>query len=303
MEIVSEVDLLDDQTDRDLESYQRLAFGRLRLTDDDLSQHPTTAQKKNIQIRVRYKLIKNEYVQYIIEFSPQCRPFITRYSELETFHRKMILRHPELAHDIPFPRKRFFGNLNPSTLMKRTEQFAAYFNHILNEKHFKYRNSHLFRDFLISEQRSAYRACLVEKNFEAALNYLYPIQDTLEELEIVCADHLVTLSLICLCNAKSDQEEAAVLYSKKTLSFVTANARHLSNKLYLPLLQECVSIVAKIKEISQPNKAYATIEQVEEKLCDVQEACSSSDTVAELDTFETMHNSIQTLNSTLDDTS
>ena len=39
-------------------------------------------------------------------------------------------------------------------------------------------------------KRQKYRDCLVEKNFEAALNYLYPIQDILEELEIVCADHL-----------------------------------------------------------------------------------------------------------------
>jgi len=40
------------------------------------------------------------------------------------------------------------------------------------------------------KKRQKYRECLVEKNFEAALNYLYPIQDILEELEIVCADHL-----------------------------------------------------------------------------------------------------------------
>jgi len=60
---------------------------------------------------------------------------------------------------------------------------------------------------------------------------------------------LVTLSLICLCNAKSKQDEAALLYSKKTLSFVTSNSRVISQQLYRPLLQECVSIVAKIKEI------------------------------------------------------
>lgn len=126
----------------------------------------------------------------------------------------MIIRHPELAADIPFPRKRFFGNFNSSMLMKRTQQFRSYFLHILNGKNFKYRNSHIFRDFLISDQerclyqenfiskmrrlifvntpkkRQKYRECLVEKNFEAALNYLYPIQDILEELEIVCADHL-----------------------------------------------------------------------------------------------------------------
>ena len=80
------------------------------------------------------------------------RPIITRYSQLESFHRKMIIRHPELAADIPFPRKRFFGNFNSSMLMKRTQQFRSYFLHILNGKNFKYRNSHIFRDFLISDQ-------------------------------------------------------------------------------------------------------------------------------------------------------
>ena len=35
-----------------------------------------------------------------------------------------------------------------------------------------------------------YRTCLREKHFETALNYLYPIQDTLEVLEIICSDHL-----------------------------------------------------------------------------------------------------------------
>ena len=64
----------------------------------------------------------------------------------------MIIRHPELAADIPFPRKRFFGNFNSSMLMKRTQQFRSYFLHILNGKNFKYRNSHIFRDFLISDQ-------------------------------------------------------------------------------------------------------------------------------------------------------
>ena len=66
---------------------------------------------------------------------------------------------------------------------------------------------------------------------------------------LVLSIFLVTLSLICLCNAKSKQDEAALLYSKKTLSFVTSNSRVISQQLYRPLLQECVSIVAKIKEI------------------------------------------------------
>lgn len=76
MEIVSEVDLLDDhQLDRDLDSYQRLAFGRLRLTDDDLSHHPSSTQRavqrpKN-DITVRYKVIESEYVQYTVQLSPQ----------------------------------------------------------------------------------------------------------------------------------------------------------------------------------------------------------------------------------------
>lgn len=76
MEIVSEVDLLDDhQLDRDLDSYQRLAFGRLRLTDDDLSHHPSSAQravqKPKNDITVRYKVIESEYVQYTVQLSPQ----------------------------------------------------------------------------------------------------------------------------------------------------------------------------------------------------------------------------------------
>jgi len=309
MEIVSEVDLLDDhQLDRDLDSYQRLAFGRLRLTEDDLSHHPSSTQraiqKPKNDITVRYKVIASEYVQYTIQLSSQSRPIITRYSQLESFHRKMIIRHPELAADIPFPRKRFFGNFNSSMLMKRTQQFRSYFLHILNGKNFKYRNSHIFRDFLISDQRQKYRECLVEKNFEAALNYLYPIQDILEELEIVCADHLVTLSLICLCNAKSKQDEAALLYSKKTLSFVTSNSRVISQQLYRPLLQECVSIVAKIKEISEPNKeSTTTIEKVEERLsnCVTDRGDAVEDAFEVADTFESIHNSIQTLNSTLSD--
>merc|ERR1719192_1853462 len=150
--------------------------------------------------------------------------------------------------------------------MKRTEQFRSYFSHILNGKNFKYRNSHTFRDFLISDQRQKYRECLVEKNFEAAL-----------------------------------------LYSKKTLSFVTSNSRIISQKLYRPLLQECVSIVAKIKEISEPNKeSTTTIEKVEERLSncvsDQISGDSIEDTIEVADTFESIHNSIQTLNSTLSDT-
>lgn len=144
----------------------------------------------------------------------------------------------------------------------------------------------------------------MDKNFEAALNYLYPIQDVLEELEIVCADHLVTLSLICLCNAKSKQDEAALLYSKKTLSFVTSNSRVISQQLYRPLLQECVSIVAKIKEISEPNKeSTTTIEKVEERLsnCVIHRRDAVEDAFEVADTFESIHNSIQTLNSTLSD--
>lgn len=299
MEILSECDLLDDQNDGDLVAYQRLAFGRLRLTEDDISCH-STSNKTIISISVRYKIIQNDHVQYIIEFSPDSRPFITRFSELESFHRQMISRFPELKDQIAFPRKRFFGNFNPSILMKRTEQFSNYLTYLLNSKNFKYRNSNIFIDFFIGVQRKAYRECLADRNYEAALNYLYPIQDTLEKLEVTCADHLVALSLICLCNAQAEQEETALMYSQKTLVFVTSNARFLSNKIYSPLLTECVSIVAKIREISDPgNDSAITISKVHEKLHRVQVSPSLDEEVETGDTFESIHNSVQVLSSTV----
>jgi REP element-mobilizing transposase RayT len=307
MEILSECDLLDDQNESDLDAYQRLAFGRLRLTEDDISCH-VSSNKTEISISVRYRIIQNDHVQYIIELSPQSRPFITRYSELESFHRQMITRFPELSEQIAFPRKRFFGNFAASTLMKRTEQISCYITHLLNSKNFKYRNSNIFIDFFISKQRKAYRECLAEKNYEAALNYLYPIQDTLEKLEVTCSDHLVALSLICLCNAQARQEETALMYSQKTLLFVTTNARFLSNKIYAPLLTECVSIVARIRELNDPNNdSNATISKVQAKLhtCTVEarrntsgvESRDEGDVVG--DTFESIHNSVQVLSSTL----
>ena len=120
-----------------------------------------------------------------------------------------------------------------------------------------------------------------------------------------------------------------MLYSKKTLSFVTSNSRVISQQLYRPLLQECVSIVAKIKEIrlvdtynhflstsddfsdphyqhtkSEPNKeSTTTIEKVEERLsnCVTDRVDAVENAFEVADTFESIHNSIQTLNSTLSD--
>ena len=40
------------------------------------------------------------------------------------------------------------------------------------------------------KKRSKYRQCLARHDYEAALNYLFPIQDFLEELDIICADQL-----------------------------------------------------------------------------------------------------------------
>ena len=143
---------------------------------------------------------------------------MSRYSELEHFHRQMICRFPELKTESAFPRKRFWGNFSPHVLKTRADQFCSYFHHLLNARNCIYRQSAIFRDFFISTQewviwmlkrlfthfvfspailkyppkRSKYRQCLSEHDYESALNYLFPVQDFLECLEIICPDQLGT---------------------------------------------------------------------------------------------------------------
>ena len=168
----------------------------------------------------------------------------------------MICRFPELKTESAFPRKRFWGNFSPNVLKTRADQFCSYFHHLLNARNCIYRQSAIFRDFFISTQervlfvllrtsqyrlyflqtiveypskRSKYRQCLSEHDYESALNYLFPVQDFLECLEIICPDQLgteinyftseytdinlsVNLSLICLCNWKAGQADTANLY-------------------------------------------------------------------------------------------
>jgi len=284
MEIHSACDLLDDETDGDsVLAYERLAFGRLSLADTgaqpgtpeqstliaDLATppaHESSRARQNIEatkaITVQYR-IYDDHVQYLIQFNTNSRPFITRYSELECLHRQLIARYPELKTESVFPRKRFWGHYSPSVLKKRADQFSCYFHHLINARNCIYRQASIFRDFFISEQRSKYRQCLARHDYEAALNYLFPIQDFLEELDIICADQLVNLSLICLCNWKAGQSETANLYSQKTLVFITTNAKTLAAKHYAPLVTECISIVANIR---QNHGDGEVIRKVEEKL-------------------------------------
>ena len=85
-------------------------------------------------------------------FNNLSRPFITRYSELECFHRQLIARYPELKTESVFPRKRFWGHYSPSVLKKRADQFSCYFQHLINARNCIYRQASIFRDFFISEQ-------------------------------------------------------------------------------------------------------------------------------------------------------
>ena len=70
MEDLAESELLEDESDSDMLAYQRLAFGRLRLTDEPDTQLQN--RYKNIELRVTYKIVEkpNKHVQYLIEFSP-----------------------------------------------------------------------------------------------------------------------------------------------------------------------------------------------------------------------------------------
>ena len=92
MEIHSACDLLDDETDQSVAAYERLAFGRLSLTDAALSasspdlsvsssaradlitppQHETAAARRRCQpvhISVQYRIF-DDHVQYLIQFTP-----------------------------------------------------------------------------------------------------------------------------------------------------------------------------------------------------------------------------------------
>jgi len=277
MEIHSACDLLDDETDDSVAAYERLAFGRLSLADAsspealaDIVTPPAHASARSRQaqrsvndISIHYRIVDDKFVQYLIQFSSNSQPFVSRYSELEHFHRQMICRFPELKTESAFPRKRFWGNFSPNVLKTRADQFCCYFHHLLNARNCIYRQSAIFRDFFISTQRSKYRQCLSDHDYESALNYLFPVQDFLECLEIICPDQLVNLSLICLCNWKAGQADTANLYSQKTLSFITSNAKTLSAKHYAPLVQECISIVSNIR---QHHGDGDVIRKVEEKL-------------------------------------
>lgn len=70
MEDLAESELLEDESDSDLMAYQRLAFGRLRLSDEPDTQLQN--RYTNIELRVTYKIVDrpNKHVQYLIEFSP-----------------------------------------------------------------------------------------------------------------------------------------------------------------------------------------------------------------------------------------
>ena len=70
MEDLAESELLDDESDSDLLAYQRLAFGRLRLTDEPVG--PLQNRFSNVELRVTYKIAQkpNKHVQYLFEFSP-----------------------------------------------------------------------------------------------------------------------------------------------------------------------------------------------------------------------------------------
>jgi len=278
MEIHSACDLLDDETDQSVAAYERLAFGRLSLSDLDPNpaqvathaadlmtppQHETAQRNRQpVHISVQYRIF-DDHVQYLIQFNPDSRPFITRYSELENFHRLMVKRFPELKHECAFPRKRFWGYYDSKVLKARATQFQAYFCHLTTARNGIYRHAALFREFFIDEQRSKYRQCLVKHDYAEALNHLFPVQDFLESLDIVCADQLVNLSLICLCNWKACQSETANLYSQKTLVFITTNAKTLAASHYASLVSECISIVATIR---QHHGDGEIIQKVEQKL-------------------------------------
>ena len=96
--------------------------------------------------------------RHLTEFFSQ--PFVSRYSELEHFHRQMICRFPELKTESAFPRKRFWGNFSPYVLKTRADQFCSYFHHLLNARNCIYRQSAIFRDFFISTQERALSALL-----------------------------------------------------------------------------------------------------------------------------------------------
>ena len=85
MEIHSACDLLDDETDQSVAAYERLAFGRLSLSDLDPNpaqvathaadlmtppQHETAQRNRQpVHISVQYRIF-DDHVQYLIQFNP-----------------------------------------------------------------------------------------------------------------------------------------------------------------------------------------------------------------------------------------
>ena len=91
---------------------------------------------------------------------------------------------------------------------------------------------------------------------------MHPILDVLEGLSLICADRLTCLTLLCLCNAKSEQESTALLFAQRTLQFITQNAKALADPHYSALVSECVTIAAKVKAISEDEGDKEEIESL-----------------------------------------
>ena len=78
----------------------------------------------------------------------------------------MCRHYPELREEIPFPKKRLRKNFDQAVIMKRIELIALYFDHLLNGRDFKYRDSSTLKDFLIRDLRMKYRSALRSELFE-----------------------------------------------------------------------------------------------------------------------------------------
>jgi len=262
MENLGESEFLGNDGDEDLLAYNQLAFGRLRLDEDS---HLPSPMYKHVQVRVTYKLESkpSKHVAFLIEFASVSRPFQTRYSALERFHRHMCRHYPELREEIPFPKKRLRKNFDQAVIMKRIELIALYFDHLLNGRDFKYRDSSTLKDFLIRDLRMKYRSALRSELFEQALNNLMPILDLLEILELICADRVTALTLICLCNAKSGQVDTAKMFSQKTLQLITSNSKIFSAKKYSSLISEAISVAGKVSSHTELN-AYQVSSEMED---------------------------------------
>lgn len=80
-----------------------------------------------------------------------------------------------------------------------------------------------------------------------------PILDLLEILELVCADRVTALTLICLCNAKSGQVDTAKMFSQRTLQLITSNSKIFSAKKYSSLISEAISVAGKVSSHTELN--------------------------------------------------